>query len=247
MDDKVYYITGNDSAINMNIIVENLLYQYKNIKNDILLIDLNDKTFTSELIKINSKDKFLKSAEYYSKNKIPSITLQQLKSDLSSLKKDKPVISLENNFKNIFIYEKSLESNLELIKLSDEIIVILKKDANDINYVFKFLKNLINGQIESKKINIIISNIQNIEDTVSFFSKVCSEIDSLLEDDFNFNYLGFINFDKERISLSLHRNEVFIQTFPESNFHGCIKFIIEKLSSGRADLRENSLFESILK
>ena len=246
MDDKVYFVTGNENSLKMGLLIENILYQKKAMKKEVLLIDSNMNLLTTEQIKLNSKEKLLKNAEYFSKNKIPSISLDKLQIDLGIYKKNNSIQTLENKFNDIYIFEKPDITNFKLPLCSDEIILIITKESNSISFLFKFLKQLLDNEIENKKISIVISNIKNIEDSVGFYSNMCPEVSSLLENNFQFNYLGFVNFDEERISISLNKKEAYIQTFPESAFHGYVKYIIERLNLGRTELREDSFFEQIM-
>ena len=140
MDDKVYFVTGNENSLKMGLLIENILYQKKAMKKEVLLIDSNMNLLTTEQIKLNSKEKLLKNAEYFSKNKIPSISLDKLQIDLGIYKKNNSIQTLENKFNDIYIFEKPDITNFKLPLCSDEIILIITKESNSISFLFKFLK-----------------------------------------------------------------------------------------------------------
>ncbi len=241
---RVHLVTGNEEINFKHLLLENLFYYKKFIKENPLLINSDENNSLRMNHNKLIKNSDIKSFDYYTKLGFTAIEMKELYYELQ--KNNTPFLEIENDFSDTFILGEVKVDDMEFFDLIDYVILIMKNNVESSSYLYNYLNKLLNKMID-KKIYIIVSNIKKIEEAVSFFIKLRNEMKKLIDVTFDLNFIGFADYDVKKIVYSKEREETLIESFFEDSFHGTIKFINEKLNSLEKPYKNETFFTSLSK
>lgn len=246
---KIYLITGNEDIRNRNLFLENLTY-HKKLKGENPLIinfvlgnqcfkdvgsDKEKKTAQNN----NKKNKYL---QYHTDIDIPVIDYTAL-SFLCKKNKGEELFLSENDYDNIFIFGEPPQEMVPIFDCIDHITLLIKNDYETSSYLYNFINKLYERMIV-KNISIIISDIKRIEDAGDLFIKLHSEMKEMIDQSLSFEFLGHFPLDIRKISFTRRINKIYIKLFFEDEFHGCLKYIDEKMH-GQEYFKIKPLFKTL--
>ena len=241
---RVYLITGNEEIRNRNFIMENLLYHQKLKGANPLLVNFirGNHFFSEEAVKPDKKEKTIPAFNYYTDMNIAAVEYEHILSGLTHKNPD-TWFQAESDFSSIYLFGELGKECMYLYKAIDHIVLLIKNEYETSSYLFNFINKLYDKMID-KNINIIISDIKNIEDAAMFYVKRRDEMKEMIDESLVFDFLGFVELDVKKIAFTRRKQKLYIRIFFEDAFHGNLKYINEKMK-GLEYFKADTLFKTI--
>src|SRR4030042_5224282 len=95
-----------------------------------------------------------------------------------------------------------------------------------------------------KNMTIVISGIKRVEDAAQLFIKIRDEMKEMIDSSLTFDYIGHLDLNIGRITFAKKRKEAYLKMFENDSFHGCIKYISERLA-GLEYSKTKSFFRAV--
>ena len=224
---KTYVLAGNESPQKTSILIENLLWRQSVKKGNPLFIETSLPAVFSSGRREKLKDRPAFHYEWYPDGGVMKIPLEKLLKEAPHI--DKQTVRLEQEkFSGFVSYAELNEEALPLLRAADAVIFVVKEDA----YAAGFLYNAVAFLRENKipaGLGVIISGVRFAEEAAAFYNKLCAELEKLLGEAGACRFLGFFTLDMPRVTHAIALAQPVIKLFPQSGFHGMIKYVDELL------------------
>jgi hypothetical protein len=245
MEPKIFFVAGNEATHLTSIFLENLLF-YKKLKQETpLFIDTNKGILFTSKSKQKARKKELRMYDYYPELDITTIPFERIM-NLVGDGKHENFFKTESHFTNIFIYDDIDPDTINLAALCDYLLFVVKNDTYSSGYLYKTLKQLKEKNMY-KKILVIVSDTEFIEESAAVFVRLKAEIEEMLHDTIDAVFLGFLKLETKRLYYSLQKGQPYIKTFPDSGFCGLIKYINDKIETLPGYLHDQSFYKALEK
>ncbi|MBN2352167.1 MAG: hypothetical protein JXD23_06310 [Spirochaetales bacterium] len=225
---KYFFVSGNAERRLIGAFLENLLLGRKRDDKPALLIGPDDGLFAAGASVKKMKDRALRAFDYYPDLEIAFLPLSKTK-ELPAGGKIRESRLIEENFSDIFLYHGFNPKAVPLVALADYVLLLVKKDVYCTGYLYTLAKALKEKDI-LKKIIVVHSEVGRLEDAASAFASLREELGGMLGQKPDVHFGGFFPVDAAYLAHASRKGLPCVKVFPESAFHGVIKYINRSLS-----------------
>ncbi len=227
-DGAAWFCAGNVDERFTTLALENLLAELSATGRSPLAVYAESPPFSTPLVRIDSRDRFDRHFEHYTKAAIPAIRLGALEEILLDGRVRERFSAEGSRFGAVLIRASSIpQEHLPLI--ADGVALFVTRGTSAPGWVYQAARTLLDHGT-NLPICVIVLNAGHLEAAASFYQETKDEVVSLLGKDIGFRFAGHLEFDPDYVSASLKANQPLVSYFPGSPFHGQVKYVARAMS-----------------
>jgi hypothetical protein len=235
---KSYYVSGNSGRTLAVFFIDNLAAHAALLKRRPLIIETETEPLFPDIERRRSRDKSPKDRGAPAETALPIISLARLRADGEAYTGPTDSIS------DVFCYGAIDPASVDTLEAFDYPLLLVKRDPYASGFVYGALKLLDERKI-FKKIGIVITGTDLIEEAALTFTTVRAEMLKMTGQAHDLIFLGYFQPDIPRIANARGRGLAAVQLFPDSPFHGLVKFIYENLSALETYMKPDTVFQRL--
>jgi hypothetical protein len=229
MGRKYYFVSGNEGKNALAILLENLLYLKKQAGENPLFIETDGSPFPAAAVRKKIKNRAFRFVDFLPDAEITSLPLERVKGAGAEGKK-KEIRQTEEEYTDIFLCDRIDRATLPLVSLADYLILLLKNNVYCAGFLYTLFKRMSEYGIE-KRMVIVYSNFDRLELAARAHLQLKAETEKMLGNEADIQFGGFLPIDVKYLAHAAGKNQPCIKIFPESPFHGVIKYVNRTLNS----------------
>ena len=239
---RSFYVSDNCGRTLAGMFIENIAAHILALRGNPLIIESDGSPLLTDVARKKSKDKATRHLDFLAESGLPVIGLSRLRGEaaasFSAAEGNRPA------YTEIFCHGPFEPAAAGVMEAFDYPLLLVKRDPYAAGYVFRVLQLLHDAKIY-KRIGIVITGTDFIEEAALTFSEVKTEMEKMTGAKPDIIFLGYFQPDLQRLAHAKLRGLSAVQVFPDSPFHGMIKLIYENIASFEVYMKEKTVFDRL--